>query len=92
MEKTEAEQHFDRLIAERRATGRETYGRGLTHTDAYNWNMMALEEALDMCQYLAAQNLRLHLALKMLGQHAPNCRIHKSDPEFCTCGLREALS
>jgi hypothetical protein len=54
--------------------------------------MMALEEALDMCQYLAAQNLRLHLALKMLGQHKPDCRIHKSDPEFCTCGLREALT
>lgn len=56
---TEAEKHFDSILAQRRATGRKTYGRGLTHTDAYDWNMMALEEAMDLAQYLAAENLRL---------------------------------
>lgn len=86
---TEAEKHFDTLIAQRRAVGRETYGRGLTHTDNYNWNVMALEEALDMCQYLAAQNLRLVDALNKLGQHSPACATHKAGP--CTCGLEEAL-
>ena len=61
MELTKAEQYFDDLVRARRATGRKTYGRGLTYTDTeYNWDRMALEEALDMGQYLMAQNLRLH--------------------------------
>ena len=57
--KTEAELHFDKLVEQRRAIGRKTYGKGLTHTDSYDWNQMALEEALDLAQYLAAENLRL---------------------------------
>jgi nucleotide-binding universal stress UspA family protein len=57
--RTDAELHFDGLIAQRRRKGRETYGRGLEHTDNYDWNQMALEEALDLAQYLAAENLRL---------------------------------
>ena len=57
--RTDAELHFDSLIAQRRRKGRETYGRGLEHTDNYDWNQMALEEALDLAQYLAAENLRL---------------------------------
>jgi hypothetical protein len=57
--RTDAELHFDGLIAQRRRKGRETYGKGLDHTDAYDWNQMALEEALDLAQYLAAENLRL---------------------------------
>jgi hypothetical protein len=57
--RTDAELHFDGLIAQRRRKGRETYGKGLNHTDAYDWNQMALEEALDLAQYLAAENLRL---------------------------------
>ena len=59
MTRTDAELHFDGLIAQRRRKGRETYGQGLEHTDAYDWNQMALEEALDLAQYLAAENLRL---------------------------------
>ena len=63
---TKAEQHFDSLIAQRRAKGRETYGKGLDHDDEYDWNQMALEEALDLAQYLAAENLRLtHTLTKM---------------------------
>lgn len=57
--RTDAELHFDGLIAQRRRKGRETYGRGLEHTDKHDWNQMALEEALDLAQYLAAENLRL---------------------------------
>ncbi len=59
MTKTAAEIHFDKLLEQRRATGRKTYGRGLTHTDDYDWNVMAMEEAMDLAQYLAAENLRL---------------------------------
>ncbi len=59
LERTEAEKHLDALIEERRQKGRDTYGKGLTHTDDYDWDQMAMEEALDMIQYLAAQNLRL---------------------------------
>ena len=56
---TEAERFFDSVVRERRATGRQTYGRGLTHTDDYDWNRMAMEEAMDLAQYLAAENTRL---------------------------------
>lgn len=59
MLKTLAEQHFDMLLEDRRRQGRRTYGRGLNHNDEYEWNQMALEEALDLAQYLAAENLRL---------------------------------
>jgi len=59
MVKTLAEQHFDRLITERRSMGRNTYGKGLDHTEDRDWNQMALEEALDLAQYLSAENLRL---------------------------------
>ncbi len=59
MLKTLAEQHFDMLLEDRRRQGRKTYGGGLNHNDEYEWNQMALEEALDLAQYLAAENLRL---------------------------------
>ncbi len=89
--KTQAEAHFDTLIAARRQLGRKTYGQGLDHTDKYNWNVMALEEALDMCQYLAAQNLRVLQALRKLGQHATSCSIVADGDADCDCGLYEAL-
>jgi NTP pyrophosphatase (non-canonical NTP hydrolase) len=66
VEKTEAEKHLDALIEERRQKGRDTYGKGLTHTDDYDWNEMAMEEALDMIQYLAAENLRLRTESRAL--------------------------
>lgn len=59
MTKTPAELHFDSLIAQRRTIGRNTYGKGLDHTEDRDWNQMALEEALDLAQYLSAENLRL---------------------------------
>ena len=59
MIKTLAEQHFDNLLADRRRIGRNTYGKGLDHAEDRDWNQMALEEALDLAQYLAAENLRL---------------------------------
>lgn len=59
MEPTEAEKHFDKLLAERREIGRKTYGKGLQHDDIYCWDQMALEEALDLAQYLATRNLQL---------------------------------
>jgi hypothetical protein len=64
--RTEAELHFDALLQERRHKGRETYGQGLEHTDSYDWNRMAMEEALDLAQYLAAENLRLRQRLSAL--------------------------
>lgn len=67
MTPTAAEAHFDALIAERRTKGRATYGTGLDHTADYNWQQMALEEALDLAQYLAAENLRLRERLDAVG-------------------------
>ena len=61
---TEAEKFFDSVVVERRAKGRQTYGRGLTHTDEYDWNRMAMEEAMDLAQYLAAENTRLRDRIK----------------------------
>ena len=58
-DRTIAERRFDELVAERRAQGRKTYGRGLDHDDEFCWKMMALEEALDMGQYLMAHIVRL---------------------------------
>lgn len=58
-DRTEAERRFDELVAARRAQGRKTYGKGLDHDDSYDWKMMALEEALDMGQYLMAHIVRL---------------------------------
>lgn len=89
--RTEAERRFDELVAERRAAGRRTYGQGLEHRDAYHWPTMALEEALDLGQYLAADNLRLREALRRLGQHAPACGTVRGDSARCSCGLEEAL-
>jgi hypothetical protein len=56
---TEAEKFFDSVVKERRAKGRQTYGKGLDHKDEYDWNRMAMEEAMDLAQYLAAENTRL---------------------------------
>lgn len=56
---TEAEKFFDSVVQERRAKGRTTYGKGLDHKDEYDWNRMAMEEAMDLAQYLAAENTRL---------------------------------
>jgi len=58
-DRTIAERRFDELVTERRAKGRQTYGRGLDHDDVFCWKLMALEEALDMGQYLMAHIVRL---------------------------------
>lgn len=58
-DRTVAERRFDELVAERRAKGRKVYGKGLDHDDSFCWKMMALEEALDMGQYLMAHIVRL---------------------------------
>lgn len=58
---TEAEQLFDDTVKQQRAKGRESYGRGLDWSDgdgenaAYDWRQMALEEAVDLSQYLCAE-------------------------------------
>lgn len=72
MTKTLAEAHFDRLLSERRKVGRNTYGKGLDHNEDRDWNQMALEEALDLAQYLAAENLCLREQLwKVVQGDAP---------------------
>lgn len=74
MELTEAEKHFDKLLAERRSIGRNTYGKGLQHDDIYCWDQMALEEALDLAQYLSVKNLQLLYQMRDLGQKASTSR------------------
>lgn len=57
---TPAERLVDQVLAEQRAKGRATYGKGLDHTEPRDWNRMAIEELVDAVQYLAAENARLH--------------------------------
>lgn len=64
MELTETEKRFDALVAERRAQGRKTYGTGLEHTADYSWTLMALEEALDLSQYLMARIVEMEDAIR----------------------------
>jgi len=77
MELTEAEKAFDAFVASRRKQGRVTYGQGLDHRDArWDWSRMVLEEMVDACQYLVAENLRLRDALEAA------LELHKGDPEW----------
>lgn len=61
LEPTEAEQLFDEVVKTQRTKGRRTYGRGLDWTEGdgpdakYDWLQMALEEAVDLNQYLCAE-------------------------------------
>jgi hypothetical protein len=66
IEKTQAETHFDSIVAQRREMGRKTYGTGLAHDLPYDWNEMAMEEAMDLAQYLAAENLKLRKKIATL--------------------------
>jgi hypothetical protein len=66
---TPSEAFYDALVNRRRVMGRITYGTGLDHTmEKYDWNRMALEEAMDLGQYLAAQNRRLDDTIQALLQ------------------------
>lgn len=57
---TEVEKETVRIIHERNAKGRETYGQGLEHTDPkWDWTDMAIEEAADLLKYLVAQKLHM---------------------------------
>lgn len=65
LELTEAEKAFNEFVAGRRRQGRVTYGQGLDHRNPrWDWSRMALEEMVDACQYLVAENLRLRDALE----------------------------
>ena len=56
---TEVEQETLRIIHERNVKGRQTYGKGLDHTDTeYDWLDMTIEECADMLKYLIAEKLR----------------------------------
>ncbi len=66
---TSSEAFYDALMHRRRVLGRIAYGTGLDHTmEKYDWNRMALEEAMDLGQYLAAQNRRLDDTIQALLQ------------------------
>lgn len=61
IELTQAEELFDDVVKQQRRKGRKTYGGGLDWkagdgVDAtYDWRQMALEEAVDLAQYLCAE-------------------------------------
>lgn len=77
---TPAERVVDQVLAEQRAKGRAKYGKGLDYTEARDWSRMALEEAIDGMQYLAAEVRRLQRELR-------NARISAANVDE----LREAV-
>lgn len=74
IEPTEAEQLFDDVVKTQRTKGRSTYGQGLDWRhghgeDApYDWRQMALEEAVDLSQYLCAEIVRGRHEIRNLKQ------------------------
>lgn len=88
---TEAEQRIDAILRERRTRGRKEYGKGLTHTDSYDWNLMAMEEFADAAQYLAAQNLRLLEQIEAMKKDRAAIASHAERLRRSARALREAL-
>lgn len=70
--KTQISEAIVRLISERLGErndkGFETYKETLDDVpwENYDWNMMAMEELLDMCQYLMKHNMQLQYEIKRL--------------------------
>jgi len=53
-------QEIMQLLNSRFLLGKETYGHGvIVDTEKYNWELMALEEALDGMIYVAAAIIKL---------------------------------
>lgn len=71
-ELTEAEQLFDDIVKQQRAKGRKSYGGGLDWHDGdgpdakYDWRQMALEEAVDLNQYLCAEICKYRSAVRRM--------------------------
>lgn len=85
---TECETYFDNVVKARRWQGRRTYQTGLEHRDGrYDWNRMALEEALDLAQYLAAQNRRLEEQLAAAQAEVARLRAAASPDDTHLIGL-----
>lgn len=74
LELSEAETLLDKVIEDQRKKGRRTYGQALDWrsgdgSDApYDWRQMALEEAVDLAQYLCAEVVRLRYNVRRLEQ------------------------
>ena len=56
---------IDRVLDKQNAKGMATYGQTLDDCpdEAYDWNVMAIEELVDAIQYLSKENLRLNKQL-----------------------------
>ena len=64
------------LVAERIEKGKEKYPDEIPESDERNFHQEAIEEALDMCVYLAGELLRLkELKKKLLSKE------HKNDDD-----------
>lgn len=57
---------IDRVLDKQNEKGMATYGQTLDDCpdDAYEWNVMALEEMADGMQYMAKENVRLRRLLQ----------------------------
>lgn len=72
IELTQAEEMFDDVVKQQRLKGRKTYGSGLDWKGGdgpgapYDWRQMALEEAVDLSQYLCAEIFRQRMQIQRL--------------------------
>lgn len=83
---------IDRVLDKQNAKGMATYGQTLDDCpdDAYEWNVMALEEMADGMQYMAKENVRLRRLLqaekvkvKLLEQQINRGGQYESKVESC---------
>lgn len=69
-DETQVEQEVRLLLEDRNKIGRETYGKGLDHSDLkWNWNDMALEEIMDFIKYFMAQKLRAQHGIELTDEN-----------------------
>jgi hypothetical protein len=63
----EVQQEVQRQLNRQVAKGIERYGHGIDHTDdSYDWLQEAIEECVDMLQYLCAAKLKYEKQREML--------------------------
>lgn len=70
LDKTQVEIEVQRLLDARNKVGRDTYGKGLNHSDLqHNWYDMALEEGMDLLKYIMAQKLRVQHGVELTDEN-----------------------
>jgi len=57
---------FVSIVDEQDRKGMNKYGETIDTAEGYDWNVMALEESVDLNKYLVKENRRLRARIKQL--------------------------